>query len=218
MAEISAKMVKELREQTGAGMMDCKRALQETEGDLEKAVDWLREKGIASASKKSGRIATEGLVHAYIHGGGRIGVLVEVNCETDFAARNERFQELAKDIAMHIAATAPLAVRREEIPSSVIQKEREIYMAQARESGKPEKILDKIVDGKVEKFYKDNVLLEQPFVKDPDKSVEEVIKEAIATIGENITVRRFTRYHLGEGLEKRQDDFAAEVAKAAGLA
>lgn len=216
MAEISAKMVKELRDQTGAGMMDCKKALTETGGDVDKAADWLREKGIASAAKKAGRIATEGLVASYIHGGGRIGVLVEVNCETDFAARNERFQELVKDIAMHIAATAPLAVRREEIPGSIVAKEREIYMAQARESGKPEKILDKIVDGKIDKFYKDNCLLEQPFVKDTDKSIEEVIKEAISVIGENISVRRFTRYHLGEGLEKRQEDFAAEVAKAAG--
>ncbi len=215
MAQITAQLVKQLREQTGAGMMDCKKALTETDGDVEKASDWLREKGIASASKKAGRAATEGVVHSYIHAGGKIGVLVEINCETDFAAKNEQFQALVKDVAMHIAASAPLAVRREEIPADIVAKEREIYKAQARESGKPEKILDKIVEGKVDKFFKDSCLLEQPFVKDTDKSVEQVVKEAIAVIGENISVRRFTRYVLGEGLEKKEEDFAAEVAKAA---
>ena len=215
MAQITAQLVKQLREQTGAGMMDCKKALTETDGDLEKASDWLREKGIASAAKKAGRVATEGVVHSYIHAGGKIGVLVEVNCETDFAAKNEQFQVLVKDLAMHIAAAAPLAVRREEIDAGVVAKEREIYAAQARESGKPEKILDKIVDGKVDKFFKETCLLEQPFVKDTDKTVEQVVKEAIAVIGENISVRRFTRYVLGEGLEKKSEDFAAEVAKAA---
>lgn len=213
---ITAAQVKELREKTGAGMMDCKKALQENDGDLEKASDWLRQKGIAKADKKAGRAATEGAVHAYIHAGGKIGVLVEVNCETDFAARNDQFQALLKDVAMHIAAAAPLSVRPEDLDETIVAKEREIFKAQALDQGKPENIVDKIVEGRVQKFYKEQCLLEQPFVKDPDKTVGEMLKDAVATIGENITVRRFTRYVLGEGLEKKADDFAEEVAKMAG--
>jgi elongation factor Ts len=217
MAEITASMVKELREQTGAGMMDCKKALGEAGGDMEKAVDWLRQKGIAAAAKKSSRAATEGTVGSYIHAGGKIGVLVEVNCETDFAARNELFQQVVKDVAMHIAAAQPVAVRREEIPGDLIEREKAVYKAQALESGKPENIVDKIVQGRVDKYYKEVCLLEQPFVKDPDKTVEQYLTDAVAKIGENISVRRFARYVLGEGLEKKQDDFAEEVRKQAGL-
>ncbi|CCO09445.1 translation elongation factor Ts [Desulforamulus hydrothermalis] len=212
MAEISASMVKELRERTGAGMMDCKKALAEVGGDMEKAVEFLREKGLAAAAKKAGRIAAEGIVEAYIHGGGRIGVLVEINCETDFVAKNEDFRALAKDIAMQIAAAKPEYVRREEVPAETIEKEREILRAQALNEGKPEKIVEKMVEGRIEKYYKEVCLLEQPFIKDSDKTVQQVINEAIAKIGEKIDVRRFTRYEMGEGLQKRQDDFAAEVA------
>ncbi|AQS59359.1 translation elongation factor Ts [Desulforamulus ferrireducens] len=212
MAEISASMVKELRERTGAGMMDCKKALAEVGGDMEKAIEFLREKGLAAAAKKAGRIAAEGIVEAYIHGGGRIGVLVEINCETDFVAKNADFRALAKDIAMQIAATKPEYVRREEVPAEAIEKEREILRAQALNEGKPEKIVDKMVEGRIEKYFKEVCLLEQPFVKDPDKTVQHVINEIIAKIGEKIDVRRFTRYEMGEGLQKRQDDFAAEVA------
>ena len=217
MAEVTAALVKELRTKTGAGMMDCKKALAETGGDMEKAIDWLRQKGLSAAAKKAGRVATEGLVASYIHGNGRIGVLVEVNCETDFVARNEAFQELVRDIAMHIAAAAPLVVRREELPPEVLERELDVYRGQLREQGKPEKIWDKILEGKKEKFYSEVVLLEQPFVKDPDKKVQDLLNEAVAKIGENITVRRFARFVLGEGLEKKQEDFAAEIAKAAGL-
>ncbi|SHF22874.1 translation elongation factor Ts [Desulforamulus putei] len=212
MAEISASMVKELRERTGAGMMDCKKALAEVGGDMEKAIEFLREKGLAAAAKKAGRIAAEGIVEAYIHGGGRIGVLVEINCETDFVAKNEDFRALAKDIAMQIAAAKPEYVRREEVPAEVIEKEREILRAQALNEGKPEKIVEKMVEGRIEKYYKEVCLLEQPFIKDSDKTVQQVVNEAIAKIGEKIDVRRFTRYEMGEGLQKRQDDFAAEVA------
>jgi len=218
MTSISASLVKDLRERTGAGMMDCKKALVENASDLEKAIEWLRQKGMAKAAKKAGRVATEGAVHSYIHAGGKIGVLVEVNCETDFAARNENFQNLVKDIAMHIAAANPLAVRREEVDSKAIEVERRVYRAEALEQGKPENIVDKIVDGRVDKYYKEICLLEQGFVKDPDKSIEDLLKQAIATIGENISVRRFVRFQLGEGLAKREDDFAAEVAAAAGVA
>ena len=214
MAQITASLVKQLRDQTGAGMMDCKKALQETGGDLGKAVDWLRQKGISKAAKKAGRAATEGMVWSYIHAGGKIGVLLEVNCETDFAAKNEQFKTLVKDIAMHIAASNPLVVRKEELDPAILDKEREIYRAQALEEGKPEKVVEKIVEGRIQKFMKEQCLLDQPFVKDPDKTVGELVQEAVATIGENIQVRRFTRYVLGEGLEKKQDDFAAEVAKA----
>ncbi|HHW44588.1 translation elongation factor Ts [Desulfofundulus thermobenzoicus] len=214
MAEVTAAMVKELRERTGAGMMDCKRALTETGGDMEKAVDFLREKGLAAAAKKAGRITTEGVVDAYIHGGGRIGVLVEVNCETDFVAKTDEFRLFVRDIAMQIAASRPEYVRREDVPEDVIAREREVLTAQARNEGKPEKIIQKMVEGRLEKFYKEVCLLEQPFIKDPDITVQQLLTEKIAKIGENISVRRFVRYELGEGLARRQDDFAAEVMAA----
>ncbi|MBE3587078.1 MAG: translation elongation factor Ts [Thermoanaerobacteraceae bacterium] len=214
MAEVTAAMVKELRERTGAGMMDCKRALTETGGDMEKAVDFLREKGLAAAAKKAGRITTEGVVDAYIHGGGRIGVLVEVNCETDFVAKTDEFRLFVRDIAMQIAASRPEYVRREDVPEDIIAREREVLTAQARNEGKPEKIIQKMVEGRLEKFYKEVCLLEQPFIKDPDITVQQLLTEKIAKIGENISVRRFVRYELGEGLARRQDDFAAEVMAA----
>jgi elongation factor Ts len=216
-AEISANAVKELREKTGAGMMDCKKALAEAGGDFPKAEEVLRKKGLASAAKKAGRIASEGAVGSYVHMGGKIGVLVEVNCETDFVARNEAFQNLVKDVAMQIAASAPQWVRREEVPAEVAAKELEIAKAQAREQKKPEAIVEKIAQGKVDKFYREVCLLEQPFVKDDKKSVQEMITEQVAKIGENIQVRRFARFVLGEGLEKRSENLAEEVAKAAGL-
>ncbi|HHT42816.1 MAG TPA: translation elongation factor Ts [Firmicutes bacterium] len=211
MAEVTTAMVKELREKTGAGMMDCKKALVETNGDINAAVDYLREKGLAAAAKKAGRIAAEGLVTSYIHMGGRIGVLVEVNCETDFVAKTEEFAELAKDIAMHIAASKPEYVSREEIPESVLEHERTIYRAMAENEGKPAHIIDKIVEGRLDRFAKEVCLLDQPFVKDPDMTVGELLTAKVAKIGEKISVRRFVRYERGEGLEKRQDDFAAEV-------
>lgn len=208
---ISAQMVKELRERTGAGMMDCKKALVESAGDMEKAVDYLREKGLAAAAKKAGRVASEGLVEAYIHGGGRIGVLLEINCETDFVAKTEDFKALARDIAMQIAAANPSYVSREEVPEEVVSREREILRAQALNEGKPAHIVEKMIDGRLEKFYKETCLLDQDFIKDTDKTVQRLITEAIAKIGENISLRRFTRYHLGEGIEKKADDFASEV-------
>lgn len=211
MAEITAALVKELRERTGAGMMDCKKALAATEGDMDKAIDFLREKGLAAAAKKAGRIAAEGLVESYIHGGGRIGVLVEVNCETDFVAKTDAFKSLVKDIAMHIAAANPSYLRREEVPAAELEHEKMVLSEQARNEGKPEKIIEKMVTGRIEKYYKEVCLLEQPFVKDPDKTISDLITESIAKIGENIAIRRFTRYQLGEGIEKKQDDFAAEV-------
>ena len=214
--EITAQMVKQLRERTGAGMMDCKSALTETKGDMESAVDYLRKKGLSAAAKKAGRVAAEGAVGSYIHGNGKIGVLVEVNCETDFVARTEEFQELVRDIAMHIAAAEPRAVRREEVTQADLDRERAIFRDQALASGKPAHIVDKIVDGKIEKYFSEFVLLEQPFVKDPDKTVGQLVTERIAKIGENIQVRRFVRFKLGEGIEKRQDDFAAEVMAQAG--
>lgn len=216
MAEITAAMVKELREKTGAGMMDCKKALKETDGNMDKAVDFLREKGLSAAAKKSGRITAEGLVESYIHAGGKIGVLVEVNCETDFVAKTEEFKELVKDIAMQIAAARPEYVSKEEVPENLVAKEKEILAAQAANEGKPEKIIQKMVEGRIEKFYKEICLLEQPFIKDSDKTVKQLVTEKIAKIGENISVRRFVRYELGEGLEKRKDDFAAEVMSQAG--
>lgn len=209
--EITAAMVKELREKTGAGMMDCKRALTDANGDLERAQEVLRERGLASAAKKSGRVAAEGLVEAYIHGAGRIGVLVEVNCETDFVAKNDDFRNLVKDIAMHIAASSPQYVRREEVPVEVIEKEREILRAQTLNEGKPANIVDKIVEGRIDKFVKDICLMEQPFVKDPDKTVDMVVREKIAHIGENISIRRFTRFVVGEGIEKQESNFVEEV-------
>ncbi|HEY6837938.1 MAG TPA: translation elongation factor Ts [Geobacteraceae bacterium] len=214
---ITATQVNELRKATGAGLMDCKKALTETGGDHEKAIDYLRKKGLAAASKKAGRAATEGLVGSYIHAGGKIGVLVEVNCETDFVAKNENFQAFVKDVAMHIAAAAPQYVRREEVTADVVEREKEIYRAKARETGKPDNIIEKIIEGQVNKFYADICLLEQPYVKDPDKSVQTYLNETIASIGENISIRRFARFVLGEGLAKKESDFAAEVAAAAGV-
>ncbi len=195
--EISAGMVRDLREKTGAGMMDCKKALQDTNGEMDKALDLLRQKGLAKAMKRAGREATEGMVHAYIHGAGRMGVLVEVNCETDFAAKSEDFVEFAKNIAMHIAASSPLGVEREHIPQDVIEREQAICLAQARESGKPENILEKMVEGKMRKFYEEVVLLEQKYVKDPDRTVQDYLNELTAKIGEKIIIRRFSRYQLG---------------------
>ena len=216
MAEITAALVKELRERTGAGMMDCKKALSATDGDLEKAIDFLREKGLAAAAKKAGRVAAEGLVEAYIHGGGRIGVLVEVNCETDFVAKTDAFKELVKDIAMHIAATNPSYLKREEVPTAELEHAQAVLAEQARNEGKPEKIIEKMVAGRIEKYYKEVCLMEQPFVKDPDKTISDLITESIAKIGENISIRRFTRYQLGEGIEKKEENFAEEVAKQMG--
>jgi elongation factor Ts len=196
--EISATMVKDLRVKTNAGMMDCKKALQETSGDMEKAVDLLRQKGLAKAMKRSGKEASEGMIHSYIHGGGRIGVLVEVNCETDFAAKSADFVDFTKNIALHIAASNPLGVEKQDIPEEIIQRERAIYLAQARETGKPENILEKMVEGKMRKFYEESVLLEQAYVKDPDKTIQDYLNELVAKIGEKIIVRRFSRYQLGE--------------------
>ncbi|RMG94899.1 MAG: translation elongation factor Ts [Candidatus Dadabacteria bacterium] len=209
---ITAQAVKELRERTGAGMMDCKKALQETGGDMEKAIEFLRKKGLADAAKKAGRIAAEGLVHAYIHAGGRIGVLVEVNCETDFVARTEAFQQFVHDVAMHVAATNPRWLDEESAPADEVENERRILSEQAAESGKPPQVIEKMVEGRLKKFLKENCLLDQPFVKDPDVTVGELLKQKIAELGENIRIRRFVRFQLGEGLEKRQDNFAEEVA------
>ncbi|MBM2802874.1 MAG: tsf [Deltaproteobacteria bacterium] len=200
--EVTANMVKDLREKSGAGMMDCKRALAETGGDIQKAFDYLRQKGLAAAAKKADRAASDGAVGAYIHAGGKIGVLVEINCETDFVARTTEFQALLKDVAMQVAAANPRCVRREEVTAADLDKEKDIYRQQALESGKPEKIVDKIVEGKVDKFYSEVCLLEQSFIKDPDKKVIDVVNDAIARLGENIQIRRFSRYHLGEGVGK----------------
>jgi elongation factor Ts len=213
---ITAEMVKQLRERTGAGMMDCKKALTETNGDMEKAIELLREKGIAAAAKKAGRIAAEGLVDSYIHGDGRIGVLVEVNIETDFAAKNEEFKMFVKDIAMQVAAAKPEYVRREDVPAEVIEKEKEILKAQALNEGKPEKIIEKMVEGRIEKFYKEVCLLDQPWIKDQDKTIQQLLTEKIATIGENISIRRFARFERGEGITKKEENFADEVAKQIG--
>ena len=196
--QITSVMVKELREKTNAGIMDCKAALQETQGDLEKAVDYLRQKGLAVARKRAGRTASEGQVHSYIHAGGKIGVMVEVNCETDFTSRSEAFADFVKNLAMHIAATNPLAINREDLTAEVLTREQEIYKAQALEAGKPEKIADKIVEGKLNKFYQEVCLLEQPYVRDTDITVEDLLNELRAKTGENAVVRRFTRYQLGE--------------------
>ena len=200
--EVSASMVKDLREKTGAGMMDCKKALSETGGDFQKAVDYLRQKGLATAAKRAGRIASEGRIGSYIHAGGKIGVMVEVNCETDFVAKTDDFQVFAKDIAMHIAASNPSYVRREEVPPEVLEREREIYRAQARDAKKPDKIIDKIVDGKLEKFYGEACLLEQPFVKDPDITIQDLLNGFIGKVGEKVEIRRFTRFQVGEGIAK----------------
>lgn len=209
---ISASMVKELRETTGAGMMDCKKALVETNGNMEEAIKYLREKGIAKAAKKMDRIASEGIVASYIHGG-RIGVIVEINSETDFVAKNAEFQEFGRDVAMQVAASNPLYVRIEEVPQEAIEKEKEILRNQALNEGKPEKIVDKMVEGRIAKYYKEVCLLEQPFIKDPDKTIDQLLKEKIAKIGENLSIRRFARFEVGEGLEKKTENFAEEVAK-----
>lgn len=215
MADISIALIKELREKTGSGMMDCKKALQESDGDIEKAIAWLREKGIASAEKKSGRIAAEGIVESYIHGNGRVGVLVEVNVETDFASNNTDFKEFVRDVAMQIAAMNPKWISREEVPQVELDKEAEIVRNQALNEGKPEKIVDKIVEGRMNKFYSEHCLLEQSFVKDDSKTIQQILTDKIVRIGENISIRRFTRYEMGEGIEKKEDNFAEEVAAAA---
>lgn len=220
MAEITAAAVKSLREKTGAGMTDCKSALVEANGSEEQAVEILRKKGMATAGKKAGRVTAEGVVGSYIHMGGKVGVLVEVNCESDFVAKSAEFTQLVKDVAMHIAAAQPSYVRREEVPQNILDKEREITMEQLRNDpknqNKPQNVLDKIIEGRLNKYYEEVVLLEQPFVKDPSKTVNELVAEKIGSIKENITIRRFTRYKMGEGLEKRADDFASEVASLAG--
>ena len=208
----SASDVKTLRERTGAGMMDCKNALVETNGDMDKAVDYLREKGIAKAAKKAGRIAAEGLVESYIHMGGRVGVLVEVNCETDFVSRGDQFKNLVHDIALHIAAANPSYVTKEEVPADVIEKEKEILRAQAIEEGKPANIVDRMVEGRIKSYYEDNCLLNQKFVKDPSKTISQLVVEATAQIGEKISVRRFVRFEMGEGIEKKSENLADEVA------
>ena len=206
--EISASAVKELREKTGAGMMDCKKALAEASGDLVKAIDYLRKKGIASASKKAGRATKEGTISSYIHGEGKVGVLVEINCETDFVARTEQFKQFVKDVSMHIAAAQPQWVRSDEVPAAVIAKEKEIAIAQMQASNKPAAVLEKIAEGKVNKFYEDTCLLNQPFVKDPAKTIEQLLKETIATLGENIAIRRFARFTLGEGMKESTEEAA----------
>nr|NNM90016.1 translation elongation factor Ts [Bacilli bacterium] len=211
MSTINAAAVKELREKTGAGMLDCKKALEKHDGDLEKAIEFLREQGLASAAKKSGRVAAEGVVESYIHAGGRIGVLVEVNCETDFVAKTDEFKSLCKDIAMHIAAMKPEYLRREEIPQEVVERETEIFRQQTLNEGKPEAVVDKIVGGRVDKYLRELCLVDQAFVKDPSVTISQMVASKVAKIGENIAIRRFVRYEMGEGLEKRQDDFVAEV-------
>src|SRR5215210_4947568 len=220
MAEITASAVKSLREKTGAGMMECKNALSEAGGSEEQAIELLRKRGLASAKKKEGRIAAEGAVGSYIHMGGKVGVLVEINCETDFVARGEEFQQLVKDVAMHIAAAEPRFVSRTDVPADALDKEREIARAQAKNdpknASKPDQVIDKIVEGRLNKFYEEAVLLDQPFVKDPAKTVGDLVTEKIAAIKENISIRRFARYKMGEGLEKRADDFGTEVAALAG--
>jgi len=220
MGDTSAAAIKALREKTGAGMMECKRALIEAEGAEERAIEILRERGLASAKKKEGRVAAEGVVGSYIHMGGKVGVLVEVNCETDFVARSEEFQQLVKDIAMHVAAAEPRYVSRDEVTPEMLEKERDIARAQAKNdpknANKPEQVIEKIVEGRLNKFYEEVVLLDQPFIKDPAKTVGELVTEKITKTGEKVTIRRFARYKMGEGLEKRADDFGDEVAKLAG--
>ena len=208
---VTAAQVKELREKTGAGMLDCKKALEEAGGDMTRAAEILREKGLAAAASKAGRAATEGLVESYIHGEGRIGVLVEVNCETDFVAKTENFKRFVRDIAMQIAAAAPKYVNKEDVPEEELNKEREILRAQALNEGKPEKIVDKMVEGRISKYYGEVCLMEQQFIKDPDLTVAQLLNSMIAQIGENISIRRFVRFELGEGLEKKQDNFVEEV-------
>lgn len=220
MADVTASAVKSLREKTGAGMVDCKNALVEANGDESQAIEILRKKGMATASKKAGRTTAEGAVGSYIHMGGKVGVLVEINCESDFVARGEEFQQLVKDVAMHIAASDPRFANRDEVPAGELDKEREILREQLKNdpknAGKPDDVLNKIIEGRLNKFYEENVLVDQPFVKDPSKTIGELVAEKIASIKENITVRRFTRYKMGEGIAKRQDEFAAEVASMVG--
>ncbi len=220
MSEIKASAVKDLREKTGAGMVDCKNALVEANGDVEQAVEILRKKGMATADKKAGRVTAEGAVGSYIHMGGKVGVMVEINCESDFVARGEEFQQLVKDVAMHVAASDPQYLRREDVPAEELEKEREILRDQlkndTKNANKPADVIDKIIEGRVNKYYEDNVLLDQAFVKDPSKTIGELVAEKIASIKENITVRRYTRYKMGEGIEKKVDDFAAEVASMVG--
>ena len=201
--EISIEKVKDLRQRTGAGVVDCKAALQDAKGDMEAAIEYLRRKGLATAAKKAGRIATDGLVTSYIHAGGKMGVLIEINCETDFVAKTEDFQAFVKNMAMHTAAANPQYVRREEIPAEILERERRIYRSQALDAGKPEKVIDKIVEGKLERFYSEVCLLEQTYIKDSDLTVKEVLEALIAKIGENITIRRFARFQLGEGLQSQ---------------
>jgi elongation factor Ts len=220
MAEVTASGIKSLRDKTGAGMMECKKALTEAGGDEAVAIEWLRKRGLASAAKKAGRVAAEGAVGSYIHMGGKVGVLVEVNCETDFVARGEEFQQLVKDVAMHIAASEPRYASREEVPADIIDKEKEILRDQLKNdpknANKPAEVLDKIIEGRINKFYEENVLVDQPFVKDPAKTIGELVTEKIASTGEKISIRRYSRYKMGEGLEKRVDDFAEEVASMMG--
>jgi elongation factor Ts len=220
MAEVTAATVKQLREKTGAGMMECKNALTEAEGNEERAIEILRKRGLASAKKREGRIAAEGIVGSYIHMGGKVGVLVEVNCETDFVARGEEFQQLVKDVAMHIAAAEPRFVSREDVPASDLEKEREIARAQAKNdpknANKPDQVIDKIVEGRLNKFFEETVLLDQPFVKHPEKTVGELVTEKVSKTGEKIRIRRFTRFKMGEGLDRRDEDFGGEVASLVG--
>lgn len=220
MAEVTASAVKSLREKSGAGMIDCKNALVEANGDETLAMDILRKNGMASAGKKSGRVTAEGAVGSYIHMGGKVGVLVEINCESDFVSRGEEFQQLVKDVAMHIAAADPRYTNRDEVPAADLDKEREFLLDQLKSdpknAGKPEDVLSKIIEGRLNKFYEDNVLVDQPFVKDPSKTVGDLVTEKISSIKENISIRRFSRFKMGEGIEKKQDDFAAEVASMVG--
>lgn len=213
MATVTAKEVKALRDRTAAGMMDCKKALQENDGDLDKAAEWLRKKGLSEKDKKSGRVAAEGTVHSYIHMGGKLGVLLEVNCESDFVARGDDFNDFVKEVAMQIAAAAPRWIKREDVPEDEVAKEKEIFKAQVIEQGKPEKIADKIVEGKINKWYSEVCLMEQPWVKEAKMSVEELRANVVQKTGENVTIRRFTRYVLGEGIEKKKENLAEEVAK-----
>jgi len=220
MAEVTAGAVKSLREKTGAGMVDCKNALVEANGDEAAAVEILRKKGMATAGKKAGRVTAEGVVGSYIHMGGKVGVLVEINCESDFVARGEEFQQLVKDVAMHVAAADPRYATRDQVPQAELDKEREIMREQlkndAKNANKPEDVLNKIIEGRLNKFYEENVLVDQPFVKDPSKTIGELVAEKVGSIKENISIRRFTRYKMGEGIEKKVDDFAAEVASMVG--
>jgi elongation factor Ts len=214
MSQVNARQVSELRAKTGAGIMDCKKALAEVNGDMNSAVEFLRKKGLSAASKKAGRLASEGAVGSYIHAGGKIGVMVEVNCETDFVGRNEDFLRFVRDVAMHVAAANPTFVHKDEVPADAVAKEKEILAAQVGDEGKPAAVVEKIVEGRIAKYFKEICLMDQPFVKEPDKTVEQVMNELVAKIGEKIVIRRFQRFALGEGLEKRSEDFAAEVAKA----